>query len=403
MEPTTAPGRDLEQLATLLRLVSSGRADSRVSLAATTGLSPSTITQRVARLVDAGLLVDDGYSESHGGRRPSVLRLNRRAGLLLTACVGATTARFAVLDLDCGVLADDEVDCDVDQGPQHVFGAVAAGWRHLLSTLTTSERVVAISVGVASAVDTSSGRMVRPLMKADWNDYELTGAFAETFPGVPVLIGNDADLMALGEHWARRSEPRGLIFIKVGTGVGCGIVDRGRLVTGTTGVAGDIGHLRVPGHPDARCYCGKSGCLTAVASGRAIAEQLSALGLPARNGRDVVQLVRSGDLEARHAVRSAALEIGAVVAMLISFYNPDHVVIGGLFGHLSEEMLTDIRSAVYENAQPVATATLSIESSLLGDRAGVVGAGVLATRHLLSPAGIAALVSRPPVAATSAR
>lgn len=386
--------RDAEQLSEVLHLVVSGKAASRVELAATTGRSASTITQRVNRLVDAGLLVDDGFSDSRGGRKPSVLKLSPDAGVVLAAVVGATTCRYAVMTLDGKVLAEDDEERDADNGPDPALATVVSGFRRLLDQLPGApKRVLAVSVGVASAVDPGTGHVVRPLMRIEWDGFDIAGAFAESFPGIPVLAHNDADLMALGEHAARGAVASSMVFVKVGTGIGCGVIEHGRLVVGATGAAGDIGHVRIPGHDDARCNCGKTGCLTAVASGRAIAEHLTALGLPAHNGRDVVHLVRSGNLEARHAVRAAALDIGAVVAMIVGFQNPDLIVIGGLFGHLSEDLLTDIRSAVYGQAQPLATRDLSIEPAVLGDRAGLVGAAVAAADHLLSPAGVGALVA----------
>lgn len=384
--------REARDLSTVLRLVGSGTATSRAALALETGLSASTITQRVNRLVDAGLLTESGQGESRGGRRPSLLQVNAAGGCLLTANIGATTCRFAVTDLAASVLASASDDIDVEEGPERVLGPLRQGFRELLAEVCPDRAPLGVAVGVPGPVDTGLGRVVRPKLMAGWDGYRIADDIAADYPDVPVLVNNDANVMALGEFWVRQQAPEHLMFIKVGTGIGCGIVSRGQLHTGANGVAGDIGHVRVPDHDDVQCVCGRTGCVTAVASGKAIAAHLREQGLLADTGRDVVRLVLDGNVLARHTVRAAAREIGHVVATMVSFYNPSHIVVGGPIGYLADDMLTEIRSAVYSHAQSLATHSLSIEPSLLLEEAGTVGAAVLLLQHLLSPEGITALL-----------
>jgi predicted NBD/HSP70 family sugar kinase len=392
MSEHVVPAREARDLSAVLRLVGSGVATSRADLAAETGLSASTITQRVNRLVDAGLLTESGQGESRGGRRPSLLQVNAAGGCLLTASIGATTCRFAVTDLAATVLASAAVDIDVEEGPEKVLGLLSRGFTELLEQVSPERPPMGVAIGVPGPVDTGAGRVIRPPMMVGWDGYRIADAIAVDFPGVPVLVNNDANVMALGEYWARHQEPEHLIFVKVGTGIGCGIVSNGRLHVGANGVAGDIGHIRVPDHDDVQCVCGRTGCVTAVASGKAIAAELREKGLPARTSRDVVRLVLDGNVVARHTVRAAAQEIGRVVAAMVSLYNPSDIVIGGLVGYLADDMLTEIRSSVYFYAQPLASHSLKIEPSLLLDQAGTVGGAVLLLQHLLSPEGITALL-----------
>jgi predicted NBD/HSP70 family sugar kinase len=144
------------------------------------------------------------------------------------------------------------------------------------------------------------------------------------------------------------------------------------------------------------CHCGNTGCVEAVASGAAIAATLREAGLPAERVSDVVRLVAAGDPAARRQVRLAAQRLGEVLASLVSFYNPDTIVLGGSIASLHDDLLADIRAAVYRRARPLATRTVAIEPTLLGRRAGMEGARRLAAHHLLSPQGLNQILSSSP-------
>lgn len=386
MSATGSPSdREAEALSELLRLVDSGRATNRSQIATSTATAPSTVTHRVNTLVERGLVTTAGQGQSRGGRRPSILRINPHAGVLLAAAIGATRCRFAVTDLALDVLAETETAVDIDAGPEHVLGIALRCFTELLDTAGRARSDVrAIGVGLPGPIDTASATVVRPPMMAGWDGYRLRGAFPD-LGDVPVVADNDANTMALGEYRARGYEQDPLLFLKVSTGIGCGIVSRGRVHTGANGAAGDIGHVRLAGYDHVRCACGNTGCVMAVASGGAIARSLRELGLGTTTSRDVAELFVAGNVEARQAVRSAAREIGEVVATIVSFYNPMCIAIGGIFALLSEDVLSDIRSVVYGRALPLTTHALRIERSKLGERAGLIGAALMAQQHVFSP------------------
>ncbi|MFE2187302.1 ROK family protein [Streptomyces sp. NPDC059455] len=394
--PRPASERDFEALSELVELVGSGRATSRGELARATGVAASTITHRVGLLVEHGLLAESGNGESRGGRRPALLSLNAQAGVILSADIGATLSRFAVTDLGADVLAETKAAMDVNEGPERLLGLAVDSFRQLLAGLgRPPSDVRAIGVGVPGPVEPGSGRVVRPQMMAGWDGCLVPDHFRD-FPGVPVVAGNDANLMALGEYRARGRAHDHLLFVKVSTGIGCGIVSHGTIHSGTNSAAGDIGHVRLAGYDHVHCACGNTGCVMAVASGGAIAHALREQGLPTRNSFDVAELVAAGNIEARQAVRAAAREVGEVVATMVSFYNPGCIVLGGMFALLSEDLLTDIRSVVYGRALSLATHTLQIELSRLGERAGTVGGAVMASQYLLSPAGLGNVLAGEP-------
>jgi predicted NBD/HSP70 family sugar kinase len=390
----TAPGdRRLASLSELAGLVAGGT-NRRSGLATATGLSRAAVAQRVDLLIDRGLLVETGTVATERGRPPLTLQLASHTAVVCAVDLGATHAAVAVAELGGTVLAEATEDIDINDGPEAVLTALHEQIGRLLAAAgRPAEHVRAISIGVPGPVEASTGTVVRPPIMRGWDGYRVPGFFAGRY-AAPVLVDNDVNMMALGEY-AHRPGTDHLLYVKVGTGIGCGIVSGGLVHRGATGAAGDIGHIRVPGHDDVLCRCGNTGCVEAVASGAAVAAKLREAGLPAAHAADVVRLVAAGDPLARRQVRLAAQRIGDVLASLVSFYNPDTIILGGSIASLHDDLLADIRAAVYRRALPLATRTVAIETTLLGRRAGIEGARRLAVQHLLSPEGIAHMLKAP--------
>ncbi|WTW98948.1 ROK family transcriptional regulator [Streptomycetaceae bacterium NBC_01309] len=383
--------REQQGLGALLALIASGRAVTRTELAAVCGLSRSTVTQRVNRLLDAGLVTEQGNGASEGGRPPTVLALAPGGGVLLAADLGATHARLAVADLGGDLLAETEEDLSIDDGPGAVLGLVRDGWRRLLAGLDVGPGDVrGVGIGVPGPVEFSTGTVVRPPIMAGWDGFRVPGFFTD-YRDVPIVVDNDVNLMVLGEHREGRAAEDNLLYIKIGTGIGCGTVSAGRLYRGSDGAAGDIGHIRLPGHEETVCHCGNTGCVEAVASGAALVRRLRAAGREVRTARDVARLAAEGDTVARRALRVAARQIGEVLAAVVSFHNPGRILIGGSFAAVGDDVVAEIKAVVYRRVLPLATRTLQIETGPLGDRAAVVGAVALAQEHALTPAALATL------------
>jgi glucokinase len=196
-----------------------------------------------------------------------------------------------------------------------------------------------------------------------------------------VLVDNDVNMMALGEHATEYAGVEHLLFVKVATGIGAGVISGGRLHRGAQGAAGDIGHIQAPGGHTELCRCGNTGCLEAIASATAIAAQLRAAGLPAENSQDVVELVRAGNPAAIQAVRQAGREIGAVLAACVSLLNPSVLVIGGSLSQAGDSLLAGIREAIYARSLPLATTELQVVASRSGQQAAVRGAATMVVDH----------------------
>ena len=383
----SAEERRLVGLSELACLVADGAATTRRALIAATGLSRSAVAQRVDLLIEHGLLVESEPLTTDRGRPPYALDLASDELLVAGVDLGATHSRIALTTLGGRVLAEQAHEIDINAGPERILGGVVDQIAKLCeSNGRTPSHLRAIGIGVPGPVEAESGTVVRPPIMQGWDGYRVPAFFEGRYP-VPVLVDNDVNMMAFGEYVNRR-ESEHLLFVKVGTGIGCGIISGGVLHRGASGAAGDIGHIGLPGRDDVLCHCGNAGCVEAVASGSAIAGALRAEGLDAHRARDVVRLVSEGHPVARRQVRQAGRAIGEVLASLVSFHNPDTIVVGGVLAQLHEDLLADIRGVIYHRALPLATRSLKIETSMLGEQAGVLGSARMAARHLLSPRGI---------------
>jgi predicted NBD/HSP70 family sugar kinase len=388
-------------LSTVARLVASGTAVSKADLVPAAGLARTTVSTAVDELLARGVLRLDGTRPTAGRGRPADrLALSPRGGHVLLADIGASGAHLAVVDLSQRVLGHTHVDLDVTDGPEVVLRTVESHLTALLGQAPDDVPVRAVVIGLPGPVDGQLGVPVRPPIMPGWHAYPVTARLQQTYR-CPAVLENDVNLRALGEARALPADQVPLLFVKVGTGIGGGLITReGVLHHGADGAAGDIGHVRVRGAPDDACVCGNVGCIEAVASAGAIARRLAvAHGSMGPGGQgdvsiaDVRALVGRGDPVALGLVREAAGLIGELVATLVHFYNPARVTIGGSLTAASDELLAGVRSVVYQRALPLATRNLVLTNSVLGEYGGLAGAAVLGIERVLSADSIGVLTA----------
>jgi predicted NBD/HSP70 family sugar kinase len=368
----------------LLAILRDGQARTRAELAQLTGLARSTVSQRLDALMSHRWVVATEDSVSSGGRPAAAFAFNENVRVVLAADLGATHARLAVIDLGMTVLAERAVELPIDQGPEATLEWLVTAFQEMLTgTGRDLTQVCGVGVGLPGPVEHASGRPVNPPIMPGWDAFPVPEWLGERI-GAPVLVDNDVNIMALGEHWAAGPQVDHLIFIKIGTGIGCGIISDRRLHRGAQGAAGDVGHIRVPSS-EAVCRCGNIGCLEAIASGAAMAAVLRAEGIDARGSRDVVALMREGNTRAAQLIRQAGRDVGGVMASIVNFFNPSVIVIGGDIAEAGEQVLAGVREVIYSRSLPLATQHLTIRASELGDRAGVIGAAVMVVEYVLAP------------------
>ncbi|MFF1725478.1 ROK family transcriptional regulator [Streptomyces sviceus] len=386
-------GRSQTGAGDLLELVRSGRAVTRGALQQATGLSRATVGQRLDRLFRAGWLREGagGPVDSPLGGRPSItLEFDDAHAVVLAADLETRHARAAVLSLTGEILAEHSGTLVIEDGPDAVLGELGHWFAELLEKAgQRAAEVCGIGLAVPGPVDLESGRVVQPPIMPGWDGYDIRGRLARAFTEhtgagpVPVLVDNDANLMAYGEQRTAHPDCSAFVLVKVSTGIGAGVVVDGSVYRGIDGGAGDLGHIRVPAGAEALCRCGSYGCLAAVASGGAVARRLAATGVPAASGSDVRDLLASGHPEAAALAREAGRHVGDVLATVVTLLNPGVLMIAGDLA--GTPFLTGVRELLYQRALPRSTAGLEVVTSRLGERAGLVGAGALVVEHLYAP------------------
>ena len=377
----------------LLELVRTGAADTRLALTRESGLARATVNDRLDLLVDAGLIHSNGAAASTGGRRAASFAFNESSGVVYVADLGASHGALAVCDLGANVLAHERHEIDIAAGPAVNLALVRERLPAVLAAAGRPEAdVVAVTVGVPGPVQSSPPRVVAPPIMTGWDDVVVPDALGLELP-VPVLVGNDVNLMALGEHRAGFPDQEHMLVVKVGTGVGSGIIVARNLHQGAEGAAGDIGHIPVPG-VDEQCVCGRTGCVEAKAGGWAIARDLRALGHDVPSSREVVAMIQAREPDALRLVNEGARLLGTAIADAVNVLNPSTVVLGGDIANAHELLLAHVREVVYTRSLPLATRRLEIMASQLGDRAGILGGAYLAIEHRLAPGALDAELER---------
>jgi glucokinase-like ROK family protein len=373
---------------------------SRTEISNITGWSKAKASQEIRSLVDKGYLVEFGEGISQGGRKPRLLRINNQLGYIAGIDIGATSLDIALADVTGMILQRRSEPTDVHLSPETVLGRCSELLLGLIHAQgVTPPQILGIGVGVPGPVDFARGVLVAPPLMPEWENFLIRDFFKRTFPSAFVVVDNDVNIMALGEQ--RAGEGTGVdhfIFIKIGTGIGAGIISNGKIHRGSDGSAGDIGHICVD-KEGPLCACGNKGCLEAMAAGPAIASKAMQA---ARNGNsstlrqigeskggvirpeDVNAACREGDQAALDIIRDSGQMIGDVLASLVNFFNPSYIFIGGGIANFGNHLLVAIRRAVLHRSLPLATTHLSIKFSRMGSNAGVVGAISLALDYLFA-------------------
>ncbi|MEU5262525.1 ROK family protein [Amycolatopsis sp. NPDC021455] len=363
----------------LLRLVRTGEATTRKALQTRSGLSRSTLTARLDQLQAAGLLAEGGQEDSTGGRPARHLRFDDQHGVVLAASIDTTHAEAALTDLSGRRLAHRAGALRVADGPEPVLGRIAEWFEAMLAEV--DRPVCGVGVSVPGPVE--DNRVKQPPIMPGWDGFPIDAHLGARF-GVPVLVDNDANLMALGEHRARYPDSAALVVVKVSTGIGAGLVLGGEVYRGIDGGAGDIGHIRLPGYPEARCACGSLGCLAAVASGGALAARLTEQGLPTTSGSGVRDRILAGEPAAVRLAEFAGRQVGEVLATLVCVVNPGVLVVAG---DLAEpHFVAGVREVLYRRALPRATQGLRVEIGGRGEAIG--GAVTMVVESVFAPAAV---------------
>ncbi|MFV2102586.1 ROK family protein [Micromonospora sp. LOL_024] len=374
----------------LLRLLRDAGALSRAELADRLQMARPRLLAELERLIGLGYVAEAGKAASRGGRRSTLVELSPHLRFAAVD-LGASSIDVEVVDGRLEPVAGYAEAADIRSGPKAILQRVHE-LLHKARVGGVYERLDAIGIGVPGPVSFRDGVPVSPPIMPGWDRFPVRELLTREH-GCPAVVDNDVNIMAIGErHGGVAHSVDDFLFVKIGTGVGCGIYLSGEVYRGIDGCAGDIGHIQVDPHGPV-CSCGNTGCLEALFSGAALAKDAT---VAARSGTSPAlaeRLVASGtvtalevaagavegDVTCIQLIREGGRRVGGVLAGLVSFTNPSMIVIGGGLAQLGHVLLAEIRSVVYRRSLPLATGNLPVVLSELGPRAGVAGAAVLAS------------------------
>ena len=312
--------------------------------------------------------------------------------------LGGTSIRVAAVDFNGKVIkrtstptrAEEGVNAVIDRVVDRVFQTVGSDGL---------QAARAVSMGVPGPYDPRTGVVIEPPNLPGWNHVPIRDIMHSRL-GVPVFVGNDANVAALGEHrFGAGIGVDHMIYITVSTGIGGGIISEGRLLLGAEGGAGEVGHMSIDMHGPP-CSCGNVGCLEALASGTAIARVAKArlrAGEPSSlhatvrgkienvTAEIVVREARGGDAMASEIIRNAAIALGVGVVNLAHLFDPNVIVIGGGVSNAGPLLFQPIREIVDQRAMRIVRRHLQIVPAALGGDVGLIGAAALALDEIGAP------------------
>jgi predicted NBD/HSP70 family sugar kinase len=345
---------------------------SRADLARITGLTRTSVGDLVGALIDDGLIEEVGRGRSSGGKSPILLRVAPDGRHLIGLDLGEGEFSGAVVNLSGEILRSIHLPLEARNGDaalELVFELVDALRADDLSPL------LGIGIGAPGVIDTDSGT-VRWSVNLDWADLRL-GPLVEQRYGVPVVVANDSHAAALAElTFHRRPRPNNLVVIKVGRGIGAGIIVNGQLFQGDGYGAGEFGHVS-PGDAGAPCRCGRQGCLETVTSMRALVDAAQAVEPTITDEAGLVAAFRAGVDGVRRIVLAAARELGLAVGWLIGVLNVHHVLIVGPVAAFGDDWLGEVQRSARSSVLALLARDTEIEFGHVHDDVVVLGASAL--------------------------
>jgi len=380
--------------ALLLNLIRREGPISRAEIAKRTRLSRSTVSNLIASLLEDNLIQEVGAGESQGGRPPILLTFNDQAGLIVGVDLATNHLLVIVTDLEARILTVSESDFAVSVGP-------AAGLKQVIEQVRETvrqggfdfARVSGVGVAVPGPLDYATGMVVSPPIMPGWSGFPIRSHLRTAF-GVPVYVDNDANLAAMSELWRGAGQGcQHLAYIKLETGIGCGLIIGGEIYRGNTGSAGEIGHLMLDENGPI-CKCGSVGCLEAIAGIPAIVQRAEAAILAGRptslvtgggnrlTMRRLIEAARQGDALSRELFRDAGQSIGVAVADLINLINPALVIVGGSLSEVGDILLDPIRQTVQTRALKASVEQTRIVQGQIGREATAIGAAMLVLQEI---------------------
>ncbi|RIX53124.1 ROK family protein [Paenibacillus nanensis] len=346
---------------------------SRALISEKTGLNKATVSSLVQDLIDSHLVLEIGPGKSSGGRKPTLLLFNEKAGFAIGIDLGVNYIKGLLVDLSGNVVADNYRKLKPKQTEEVLKTLTEAIDELILKAPESEYGIVGIGIGVPGIVDDQGTILFAPNMK--WRHVELKRLLEDRFK-VPVTIDNEANAGAQGEqkYGAGRDIPN-QIYVSVGIGIGTGIILNSELFKGSSGFSGELGHLSIQydGKP---CSCGNNGCWELYASENALLEQAAPTGLESLE--ELLQAAEDGDERVRSLFSNIGTYLGVGIANIVNVFNPNVVIIGNRMSRAAEWLSPAMQAAIDQRTLPYHRDKLRILFAELREQSAVRGAAYYA-------------------------
>lgn len=349
---------------------------SRAQIAKQLQIAPSTASLHIKALLDAEKIIETGVAASTGGRRATMLRINSAAAYYLVASLGTGHYRYALSDAREKLRHATTKTFDVTAGAESCLTQLAKSFESLINAAATRPRIAGICIALPAPIDYKNGQTVAAAHLPGWNDFPIASWLKKRF-NAPVVLENDSNLEALGEHLHHRHAAHTLT-VKIGTGIAAGVIINGEIYRGATGAAGEISHLRHPDYGTARCSCGNSGCLETIVSAKALLSrwQKTAAGQGSTNIAELITAAQNSDPTALLLLKDAGAQLGFALCATVALFNPESVFITGALSTV-DSFIAELRAALYSGCHPLLTKNLTITNASAGANAALYGAAHL--------------------------
>lgn len=398
-----SPGRKLgrssaDTRSAVLDMIRSSGTASRIELAEMSGLTAASITRVVKSLIEAGLVVETGFSDSTGGKRRSLLQLNPLSRLAIGVSLDDARLTYVVTDVS-GKVIGQAVSAGIENGkPTEVVARISEELKQLTNQLDIAPESV-VGVGVAGAgLDLRFGSNQLSVTANEWDSFAIAEAL-ESLSGLPVVRDNDAACAALGQYWVGRiPATQGFATLYMSAGFGLGVMEGGSLSRGASSNVGEIGHMVIDANGP-ECWCGLRGCLEMLAAPRAIiaqamrdeglADELGLVGTERHRRHDfdaIANAAARGDLRCLAHVERSARYVALAMASVVNLLDIDTVYLAGPgFRYAGAIYVRQIRTILHRHARTRTVHSVDVSLSDPGLDAAAIGAATLALQHVLTP------------------
>ena len=373
---------------------------SRAKIAKIFKLSGATVTKYVNGLIKAGIVKEDGWESSTGGRMPVLLRIVPEATYAIGVDLGGASLRVAVVNLENNIVAKIIKKSNANEGRNKVLRRMIDAIHETIElSRIEKDKIRGIGVGISGLIDHQRGICLYCPNIEGWENVPVKKLIEEEF-AVDTSVEDSSRAMALAEHWLGLG--RGIdnfIFVNVGVGIGCGIFIHGKLYRGIGGIAGEFGHITID-EAGPRCNCGNCGCLETLASGPAISrrarqaikegvvsliEKLAEGKLENITPEIVVEATKRGDKLAFNIMEKTGEYLGIGIADMINIFNPELIVIGAGVSQAGDILLEPLKRAVKARALQLSSSMTNIKVSQLGNNGGALGAAIMVLKDIFEP------------------